>query len=138
MREKINEKALEYLNGLKCGHSKVLHISHTNLEMQEYLEANEMTVQEAKFLFAARSRMLDVRCNYREKYFTTLCPCCNLEEDNQEHLLTCQKLDDLRTTVQILPNYQDLFCCNLKQQINLSRILKAKFSSRKKIKNLHS
>ena len=135
VKEKINVKALEYLNLVKEGHTKVLHITHSSLEIQSYLEANEQTVQEAKFLFAARSRMLDVKCNYRGKYFITLCPCCNTEEDNQEHLLYCHKLGDDSTPVDVLPAYEDLFSSSLEKQIKISRILKAKYSRRNKIKN---
>ena len=89
VRKQTVEKALEYLNHLKGKHSKVLHIDHPRLEMQPYLEAHEHSIQESRFVFALRSRMVDVRANYREKYFVTLCPCCNLEEDSHEHLLTC-------------------------------------------------
>ena len=52
LKEIINVKALEYLNHVKEGHSKVLHITHSSLEMQSYLESNEQTVQEVTFLFA--------------------------------------------------------------------------------------
>ena len=135
VKEKINVKALEYINQMKEGHTKVLHNTHLSLEMQSYLEANEQTVQEVQFLFAARSRMLDVRCNYRGKYFITLCPCCNTEEDNQEHLLYCHKLDDASTAVDVLPAYEDLFSSYLEKQIKISRILKAKYSKRNKMKN---
>ena len=37
VKEKSDEKALEYLNKLKAKHSKVLHIEHTKLEVQPYL-----------------------------------------------------------------------------------------------------
>ena len=94
VRRKIEETALDYLNKQKMRHSKVLHILHPRLEIQEYLEANDHNVQESKFLFSLRSRMVDVRANYREKYFVTICPCCELEEDSQEHLLSCYKLEE--------------------------------------------
>ena len=102
------------------------------LEMQAYLEAHEHSIQESRFLFALRSRMVDVRANYREKYFVTLCPCCNLEEDSQEHLLSCYKLMERGTIVEQTPTYEDLFCGNLGRQLNISRILKNKFQQRKK------
>ena len=75
VRKQIVEKALEYLNKQKGKHSKVLHLNHPRLETQSYLEAHEHSIQESRFLFALRSRMVDVKANYREKYFVTLCPC---------------------------------------------------------------
>ena len=135
IRMKIEEIALDHLNKLKMKHSKVLHITHPRLEMQEYLKANDHNVQESKFLFALRSRMVDVRANYREKYFVTICPCCHLEEDSQEHLLICYKLEENRSIVRTSPNYQDLFCSDVTKQLNISRILRTKFLMRKKKKN---
>ena len=135
VRKQTVEKALEYLNQLKGKHSKVLHISHPMLEMQAYLEPHEHSIQESRFLFALRSRMVYVRANYREKYFVTLCPCCNLEEDCQEHLLSCYKLVERGTIVEQTPHYEDLFCGNLGRQLNISRILKNKFQQRNRKEN---
>ena len=58
VKEKTDLKALEYLNKLKAKHSKVMNLDHQNLTMQTYLEPNEMSAQECKFMFALRSRML--------------------------------------------------------------------------------
>ena len=126
---------LEYLNQVKQKHSKVRHINHSSIDMQEYLEGSELNAQESKFMFAARSRMIDVKTNYREKYFHTICPCCNLEEDSQEHLLTCYMLEEEGEMVSISPNYQDLFSTKLGDQVEILRILKARFARRKKNEN---
>ena len=136
VKEKIELKALEYLNNLKAKHSKVMDLHHQNLTMQPYLEPNEMSVQECKFMFALRSRMVDVRANYREKYFLAICPSCKLEEENQEHLLTCNNLQTTGTMTTATPEYDDLFSNNLIKQIKISRILRAQFKLRNK-KNNH-
>ena len=135
VRKQIVEKALEYLNKQKGKHSKVLHLNHPRLETQSYLEAHEHSIQESRFLFALRSRMVDVKANYREKYFVTLCPCCNLEEDCQEHLLSCYILVERGTIVEETPDYEDLFCGNLDRQINIARILKTQLQLRNKKEN---
>ena len=63
------DKALEYLQKLKLKHSKVLHIEHSSLKIQSYLLPENMwNIQLAKLLFQARTRMLEVKCNYKEKY----------------------------------------------------------------------
>ena len=136
VKEKTDLKALEYLNHLKAKHSKVMDLDHQNLAMQPYPEPNEMSTQECKFMFALRSRMVDVRANYREKYFVAICPSCKLEEENQEHLLTCINLQTRGTMATTTPVYYDLFCNNLSKQVKISRILRAQFKLRNK-KNNH-
>ena len=113
-----------------------MNVDHPNLDMQAYLEPNEMSVQESKVMFALRSRMGDVRANYREKYFVAICPSCKFEEENQEHLLSCINLQTTGTITITTPEYQDLFCSNLRKQVNIARILRAQFKLRNK-KNNH-
>ena len=74
VKEKTDLQALDYLNHLKAKHSKVMNVDHQNLNMQAYLEPNEISVQESKFMFALRRRMVDVRANYREQYFVASFP----------------------------------------------------------------
>ena len=132
VKKKTLEKALQHLNQVKAKHSKVLHLTHTKLEMQKYLEENEMSIHECKFLFSLRSRMIDVKTNYREKHSDTMCPCCEETEDSQQHLLSCSKIESDGEIVSSVPDYQDLFGSNLSKQVNMSRILKNRFGKRKK------
>ena len=108
------------------------HISNTKLEIQKYLEAGDHSVKESKFLFSLRTRMLDVKTNYGEKYFLKMCPSCELEDDTQEHLLYCYILDDERTVVEELPSYEELFSEDTNKQIRITRILKKRFTLRNK------
>ena len=65
----IEEKALEYLNKLKLSHSKVESVVHKSLELQEYFQPqNVESIQLSKFLFQARTRMLELKCNFKNKY----------------------------------------------------------------------
>ena len=135
VKRSIVKEALEYLNRIKQKHSKVRHIVHSKLEIQTYLEAGDHSVQEAKFLFTLRTRMLDVRTNYGDKYFLKLCPCCQETEDTQEHLLSCYILHDEGSVVDELPVYEDLFSEEIKKQIKITRILKKRFCLRNKKEN---
>ena len=66
VKKACDKKALEFLNKKKEGHSKVLHLSHPNWEQQPYLKPNQMvSIDEAKFIFLLRTRMLDIKTNYR-------------------------------------------------------------------------
>ena len=89
------------------------------MEIQSYLEASDLSVHEAKFLFALRSRMIDVKTNYKDKYFLKACPCCQLTDDTQEHLLDCYVLEEEGTMVDELPQYDDLFGANIEKQTNM-------------------
>ena len=127
-KEKIH--TLDYLNSKKARHSKVKHIPHTVLEMEDYLRPHQATIRECKFLFAARCRMLDIRANYSGQHEDTLCPLCSREEDTQQHLMVCEKLCDSVTVVSTLPEYKFLFEKNLHDKINVSRLLMSQLQKR--------
>jgi hypothetical protein len=91
--EKISVLALDYLNKEKSRHTKVLNLLHRNMKMQEYLGPNEMGIDEEKFLFQLRTRMIEVRNNYSGSYLDLRCPLCKAEVDTQQHLLECKKLE---------------------------------------------
>ena len=107
---KRNERnvAFSYLNSEKLKHSKVAHIHHSGVEIQDYLKETASVI-ESKFVFALRSRMVDVRCNYRGQHVNTLCPLCNKDEDSQPHLLHCEKLSNSTALVISTPEYMNLF-----------------------------
>ena len=57
-------------NYQKENHSKVCHIKYTSFEMQKYLKPGNMkiTKEKAQEIFKLRSRMSDVKSNYKGKY----------------------------------------------------------------------
>ena len=131
IKDKIEEEALKYLNSIKAKHSKVLHIKHSKMMVQDYLRPEDtISINEAKFLFLLRTRMLDVRANFEGKYKDLMCPACKLVEDTQPHLIECSKLSD-DDLVEKLPEYNDLFGDDLEPKVNTSRIIRMKFQRRK-------
>ena len=48
---------------------------------------NSLHKNNAKFIFLYRSRMLDVKNNYRNAYKDNICRWCAKEEETQEHIL---------------------------------------------------
>ena len=53
-------------------HTKVLYIQHNKVEIQGYLLPKNVTsIQHAKFTFQARTRMLDLRANFKQKHQRT-------------------------------------------------------------------
>ena len=125
--------ALKHLNGEKGGHSKVLNIVYRNMKIQEYLTPNVIDIQEAKFIFHLRTRMVDVRKNFSGSYPNLNCPLCNLEPDTQEHLLKCEKLDADTDLISSMPEYSDIFSENLEAQVLVARIIQSRFKKRKQL-----
>ena len=135
VKEMVDKVALRNLNKEKQKHSKVSHIHHSKIEMEGYLKPNQsaISVQEANFLFTLRTRMLDIKGNYKGKYNDVICPCCKLEEDYQQHLLSCNYLNTDGAVVGSLPEYSDLFDKSVTKQVNLARLLKQLFQKRVKM-----
>ena len=138
VKESAMNQALKYLNGLKLKEnqitSKTSHIQHGIIGMASYLKPNQISVQEAKFVFTLRSRMLDIKCNYRGKYSDVLCPSCKQEDDTQQHLLVCSSLNMGGLLAGSLPDYNDLFSDDLSKQVQLSSIMKTCYDERIKLK----
>ena len=136
IKQKVDEKALLFLNQRKLKHSKVLHIKHEKLEMQEYLcPSNVRSLELSKFLFSARTRMLDIGANFSNKYSNKVkCKLGCEELDTQQHLLQCSRLsdNDLVQTNRIY-KYDDLFSSQVEDQLAMASILTTKYKKRKSI-----
>ena len=130
--KEIVKKALEFLNKKKEGHSKVLHLSHPNWKQQPYLKPNQMvSIDEAKFIFLLRTRMLDIKTNYRNKYSDVICPIYKSADDEQAHLLACKELTEGMELVDPTIKYENLFYSNLEEILKVSRMIQSKFKRRK-------
>jgi hypothetical protein len=89
------------------------------MEMQDFLSPNSSSIDECKYIFLLRSRMLDVKCNYRGRYIhsNTLCPVCKKEEDTQAHILVCAQLNVEDEIVSKTVEYHHLFSEKLADKI---------------------
>ena len=117
-----------------------MDINHETLQMQNYLEApNQVNSQLSKFIFHARTRMLDVKQNFKNKYINQNknCPLGCSVVDNQEHLLHCpaieNKLGMSCVSNKNSPHYEDLFSEDSAKQITLATILDERYKVRKKL-----
>ena len=95
--------------------------------MQEYLLPNNgMTNKEKSFAFAARSQMLDVKCNFKFGKLDLKCSLgCDSSED-QEHILHCPVLKDDDVTP--VPDYEDIFSNNQTKIKMVTQALRKKFA----------
>ena len=110
-KELVNKKicniAFEYLHTLATSHSKVKQELYEDLTGMQYLADPRFTTEQAQMLFKFRTRMFDVRNNFRNNYACTSCPLCGVEEDTQEHLLNCIMIKKEHTAEM---KYSDIFC----------------------------
>ena len=88
-----------------------------------------MSIQLKAFIFTLRSRMIDVKCNFKAGKTDLNCRKCLKEEENQEHLLSCASLADnsVVSSSSDTPIYQDLFSDNKHKIKTIGQILHAKF-----------
>ena len=88
-----------------------------------------MNIKEKSFIFGARSRMLDLKGNFKIGQSDLMCRKCFTAEETQNHLLVCPSLTDnsiLNTSY--LPQYEDLFSDETERIENIGKILMTKFN----------
>ena len=87
-----------------------------------------MTIKEKQFAVAVRTRMLDLKSNFKVRAADTKCRRCGGEEETQEHLLHCPALSDA-CIVQRVPHYSDIFEENATKIATITRILSLKYKT---------
>ena len=89
----MKSKAFEDLLDLQSKLTKGENLMYGNLEIRSYLTSNQINSKQAQSIFRIRTRMTNVKNNYKQSYNDLLCPCCNLEQDTQEHMMMhCKKM----------------------------------------------
>ena len=113
----------------------------TSFKLQNYLRTNKFTTKQKKLLFSLRTRSIDVKNNYKNKFqFNMKCRMCEDENsiDSEEHYLKCSKiLENFDDNEDILnAKYEDIFSQNIDEQISITRIFETIFKIRQKILNI--
>ena len=68
---------------------KISHLSYNKLCTQDYLK--QLPPSLAKVVFRAKTRMLDIKTNYKNKYYENLkCPFCCVLDESFGHMFTCR------------------------------------------------
>ena len=123
INQAIKEKTFCDMVQKKESHSKVRLIKHERLEMQNYLKPNELKVklEEAQEIFKMRSRVSDVKTNFKGKYENFECEICKIEYETQQHIIECKEINKNRKEEKIIPKYEELFKRNVKNQVTIVR-----------------
>ena len=95
IKKQVKEKMLEDLKKNGEHKSKVVHLlrhsQKEKFEMSKYI--NQLDRKEVNTIFKTRTRMLEVKENYKNKYPDQKCRMCNVADETQEHILqTCPKI----------------------------------------------
>ena len=133
LHKAVEEKTLERLNEIKRKHSKVMGLNHTKLKMQNYLKANKLKISQelAQTVFKMRSRMEEVKINFRGKYENLECGVCKEVEESQKHIIECREILKMKENDGKTPDYENLFGENVKKQVEIAKT----FTENLKIKN---
>ena len=107
---------------LKSSHSKTQNLS--SYKLQTYLESQNLTYKQKQLLFSLRTRSIDVKRNYKNKYrhsnlFCTLCDDKLVESES--HLLECTsthaKLGNISDA-----KYEDIFNSGISRQERITKV----------------
>ena len=120
----------------KYKHSKGSDIIHEKLELQSYLKSdNVLNSEEKQLLFKFRTRMTEMKMNFKNNFSELKCKLGCDELDEQRHLFEC---DVLLSNSDILSNnvtveYEDIFSQETTKQINSIKLLSHIWSIRQKL-----
>ena len=136
VNQAIKEKTFRDLVKKKESHSKVMNIIHERLEIQGYLKPNKlkMKMEEAQEIFRMRSRVADVKTNFKAKYASFECEVCKKEEETQKHVIECTEINKGKQEYETLPDYEELFKRNVKNQVLIARHFLENMKMRNKVK----
>ena len=133
LNKSVKQKAFEKLQKTKKSHSKVMNLKHTKLQMQSYLKSSKLKIktEEARTIFKLRSRMADVKTNYKGKYKSFECDLCKEGEENQEHLMKCKEILRNKKNDETKLEYEKMFEFNTRNQLAIAK----QFDAHTKIRN---
>ena len=124
-------KSLQELNKRKINHSKGKELNYGYLEMQKYLKPSHIKIQkeDAITIFKLRTRMTNVKANFRGNYENLECKLCDDHEDEtQQHILKCKK-----NWSENAPEYEEIFGKNVKYQIEIAKLFNKNIKIRDEI-----
>ena len=134
IKQRINLKTFKFLEDLKKSHSKVMHIEHNGIKIQKYLQPNNVLIkrEEAQLIFKLRCRVTGIKVNLKGKYDSLECRACEIEEENQQHVIECDELNRNKSIEEF--NYEKLFNGTVSEKLKLAKMFKENFEKLGKIK----
>ena len=124
VKDSVKGKAFSELLIKQREHSKGREIVYRDLGLQEYLKSHSpLSIEEKQFLFAARTRGLDLKNNFKQGKKDLMCRLCSGHIEDQQSLLTCPALNNVQNKLE----YSDLFSDRMEKLTLIAKVLKSKF-----------
>ena len=106
VKAKVEINAGKQLEGIRMSHSKTENIKFSGFKPAEYFLSKNLTVGEVQTLFKLRTRMVDVKQNFKHGQEENMwCKLCHLFVETQQHLLECPVI---RSELKKIINFQEL------------------------------
>ena len=103
VKEGCKSKAFEDLTDKQIDNSKGSNIGYGSLNMRDYLKTKNINKSQAILLFKIRTRMLNVKNNFKNGNLDLSCRVCFEGLDSQEHMMMeCVALGELLTLKEYL------------------------------------
>ena len=125
IKRKTQQKFVENIETSGRNKSKVRHLLDNRTEEwkpgkpAEYM--TKMTRKQVSLIFKARTRMLDIKDNFRNKSSNNTCRACSKENETQEHILN--QCPAIHTDDKLKVNKEDLQSNNITTLKNVSEAL---------------
>ena len=128
---KLKEKQQEY--------SKVKSVNYSRFEMQDYLTPSNENIskEESLFIFKLRSKMVNLKANYKNLYQTYECSNCNSENETQEHVYNgCKAIQKEEiSNRKEKPDYLQIMSGNILEKQKVARIFMEQMKTRERLLN---
>ena len=138
IKQTIKEYTFRKLIERKETHSKVKDLVYSKFEIQDYLKpcSQIITRKEIELIFKLRSKMVNIKANYKGSQKTIECSSCNNGEETQEHIYnSCEVLNNEdNEKVYEKPDYKSINTGNIEEKLKIAQI----FMQRMKIHEKYS
>ena len=123
VNQNIEIKTKNDLNEKKFSHSKVMNLQHNDIGIRKYLKhgQTQILLEERQLIFKLRTQMTNVKMNFRGMYDSFQCEICYEEDESQQHIMECRKLNEIS---QENIDYTKIENGNLSQMVAIARKFK--------------
>ena len=124
LNKAIIKKAFERLMKQAENHSKSKNVKYSELKMQNYLKPSRIKISqiEIETIFKLRSRMTDVKLNFRSKYENLECRACFREDESQKHIYECIEVIKNNQNKTKMIQFENIFGENTRYQVEIAKI----------------
>ena len=123
------------LEDKKLSHSKVMHLKHEHFGIQKYLKQSkiQISIEERQLISKLRSKVTNVKMNFRGMYEEFTCRVCKIENETQEHLLECKEINK-NDNEKI--EYAKINNGNVIEMVNIARKFRKSIQKRENLKEI--